>query len=163
MTAWPVVLVCLVGSGSQAIAAPRVSASQNAEVEVNRLALTLVDFEERIDEYMDLREDIADELADAESTTDVARIRAREEALASRIRAARRGAKHGDIFTPAIRAAFRRLLAPHTSRIPLRRRQCFSPFRPFLKALSSASSERTWCCSIGQTDVILDYIRNVIR
>jgi hypothetical protein len=69
MTAWPVVLVCLVGSGSLAIASSRVSTSQHAGVEVNRLAVTLVDFQERIDEYVDLREDIADEVVDAESTT----------------------------------------------------------------------------------------------
>jgi len=61
MTTWPVVLVCLIGSGSLAISAPRMSTSQNAEVEVNRLAVTLVDFRERLDQYMDLREDIADE------------------------------------------------------------------------------------------------------
>jgi Cu-Zn family superoxide dismutase len=72
----------------------------------------LVDFEERIDRYMDLRNQAADEVIDAEVTDDPARLRAREEALAARIRTLRAKAKHGDIFTPAIRTQFRLLLAP---------------------------------------------------
>jgi hypothetical protein len=115
MTALPVVLALLVGSAPLATFAPQVSRSQNAAGEVSRFAATLVDFGERIDDYMDLREDIVDEVGDPDSTNDPARIRAREEALASRIRVARRGARHGDILTPEIRAAFRRLLSPHTS------------------------------------------------
>jgi Cu-Zn family superoxide dismutase len=72
----------------------------------------LIYFEERIDRYMHLREDAADEVIDAEVTDDPGQLRAREEALAARIRALRANAKHGDIFTPAIRTQFRLLLAP---------------------------------------------------
>lgn len=87
---------------------------QDDEPKANRLALILVDFRERVDEYMDRRDDIVDDVGDPESTRDPAVIRAREAALASRIRAMRSGAKHGDIFAPQIRALFRRLLSPHT-------------------------------------------------
>lgn len=75
-------------------------------------AAVFAEFRQRIDDYMGLREDIVDEVGEAESTADVARIRAREEALAERIRSRRSGAKHGDILTPKIRAEFRRLLRP---------------------------------------------------
>ena len=70
------------------------------------------EFRQRIDDYMEMREDIVDEVGEAESTLDVARIRAREEVLADRIRSRRSGAKQGDILTPTIRAEFRRLLRP---------------------------------------------------
>jgi hypothetical protein len=78
---------------------------------VNPTAI-LLDFRDRIDRYMDLRSEAADEVIDAEVTEDPARLRAREEALAARIRTLRANAKHGDIFTPAIRTQFRVLLAP---------------------------------------------------
>ena len=196
MTTWSVVLVCLVGSGSLAISAPRISTSQNAEVEANRLAVSLVDFRERLGQYMNLREDIADEVADAESTTDVARIRAREEALASRIRAARRGAKHGDIFTSEIRAAFRRILSPLTTgEVGLELKSTVQEDAPALGAVpievnakypagvpysTTPAAVLLALPSLPQglefrfvgkdlvlldrpADVILDYIRNVIR
>jgi hypothetical protein len=88
---------------------------QDGNPDVNPLAAALVDFRERIETYMELRDDITDEVGDPESTRHPAEIRARETALATRIQARRAGANHGDIFTPAIRAAFRRLLAPHTT------------------------------------------------
>jgi hypothetical protein len=83
--------------------------------DVNPLAATLVDFRERIEKYMEVRDDIRDEVGDPESTSHPAEIRARETALATRIQSRRAEAKHGDIFTPAIRTVFRRLLAPHAT------------------------------------------------
>jgi hypothetical protein len=79
---------------------------------VNSDAALLVDFENRIDRYMELREQAADAVPEADVVTDPAKLTAREQALSARIRALRANAKHGDIFTPAIRAHFRRLLAP---------------------------------------------------
>ena len=61
---------------------------------------------------MELRDDLADEVGDAEVTRNPGDILNRENALSARIRAHRVRAKHGDIFTPEIRAAFRRLLQP---------------------------------------------------
>jgi hypothetical protein len=80
--------------------------------DVNPSAAILLDFQARIDNYMELRGEAADDVPDAEETDDPADLRARENALAARIRALRMNAKHGDIFTPAIRRHFRRLLAP---------------------------------------------------
>ncbi len=83
-----------------------------SDPDVNARAAVLAEFRQRIDAYMELREDIVDEVGEAESTGEAARLRAREEALAARIRARRAGTKHGDILTPEIRAEFRRLLRP---------------------------------------------------
>lgn len=72
----------------------------------------IAEFGERIARYMELREEVVDEVGDAEVTRDPAVLVAREKALADRIRARRATASHGDIFTPEIRVAFRRLLRP---------------------------------------------------
>ncbi len=96
------------------VAAPQ-SRAQDVDTSVNSTAALLLDFHQRIEKYMDLREDAAEEVSEADVTRDPARIRARENDLATRIRALRRGAKHGDIFTPEIRALFRRLLTPYVT------------------------------------------------
>ena len=82
----------------------------------SKLAAAFDDFATRVDAYMELREEAIEEVADARVTDDPAVIREREHAVAARIRAARIGARHGDVFTPEIRAAFRRLLARQTAR-----------------------------------------------
>jgi hypothetical protein len=83
----------------------------NGDRDTNAVAATLVDFRQRIQQYMELRDDIKDQVGGPELTSHPAELRARETALATRIQARRAGAKHGDVFTPAIRAVFRRLLA----------------------------------------------------
>jgi hypothetical protein len=47
-----------------------------------------------------------------ERTTDAARIKAAQDALAARIRAARPNAAQGDLFTPEAAAEIRRLISP---------------------------------------------------
>jgi hypothetical protein len=69
-------------------------------------------FQNRIQQYMDLRQKATAIVTEAEPTSDVARLRAREAALAAGIRSLRANAKHGDIFTPSISEHFRRLLRP---------------------------------------------------
>jgi hypothetical protein len=82
----------------------------------SELAAAFEDFAARVDAYMELREDAIEDVADARVTADPAVIRERENAIADRIRTARIGARQGDIFTPEIRAAFRRVLARQTAR-----------------------------------------------
>ena len=82
------------------------------DADVNATAATLVEFRQRVERYMDLREDVVEEVGEAEVTRDPALIRAREDALASRIRVRRANAKHGDIFTAETRTLFRALLRP---------------------------------------------------
>lgn len=75
-------------------------------------AKILEDFKARIDEYDELRKDLAKKTPPLKKTEDPNRIVVAEVVLAHQIRAARANAKPGDIFTPATQAMFRRLLNP---------------------------------------------------
>ena len=83
--------------------------AQDTNDRVNPVAAMLLDFNERIEGYKELGEEVAEEVPDAETVADPAKLRAREDALASRIRAMRASAAHGAIFTPDIRALFTRV------------------------------------------------------
>jgi hypothetical protein len=112
-----VAMMLTIGDGGGATTVPVAESDESdanvtGDSDVNATALALAEFRERLDEYMELREEVADEVADADDATQPAAIRAREEALAKRIRARRAHAGHGDIFTPEIRIVFRRLLRP---------------------------------------------------
>jgi hypothetical protein len=106
------VTVAAIAALVHACGATTTSLSAPGDSEVNATAEALADFRERVDEYLELRDDLVENVGEAESTADPAVIWAREQALAQRIRARRAGAKHGDIFTPDIRVVFRRLLKP---------------------------------------------------
>ena len=80
--------------------------------QANPDAAVLADFQERIDRYLELHERKASGAAELEETEDPARIREAQERLAARIRASRKDAKPGDIFTPEVRAKFRKLMYP---------------------------------------------------
>jgi hypothetical protein len=79
---------------------------------VNPDAAAMADFNARVEKYIDLHKEQAKGAAQPKETPSPAQIAAAKTALAAKIQAARAGAKHGDIFTPEVRAAFRRLLAP---------------------------------------------------
>ena len=72
--------------------------------------LIVADFSARITAYAELRRTLEDGLPGLVVTANNNEIRRAEEALARRIRLARERAKQGDIFTPAINAAFKQLL-----------------------------------------------------
>lgn len=71
--------------------------------------LIVADFSARIEAYAALRRTLEEGLPGLQVTDDVSEIRRAENALAIRIRAARAGARQGNIFTPAISTAFRML------------------------------------------------------
>jgi hypothetical protein len=79
---------------------------------VNPHAAALLDFEIRVKAYADLHKRLAKGDAKQMETADPAMISAVRAKLAAKVQAARRDAKQGDIFTPAVRPVFRRLLAP---------------------------------------------------
>lgn len=83
-----------------------------APANVNAEALLLQDFQKRIDAYLAVRKKAASGVPPLKVTNDPAAINRGEDGLAASIGAARADAKPGDIFTPAIRSKFRRLLAP---------------------------------------------------
>jgi hypothetical protein len=72
----------------------------------------MAEFKARVDEYAKLHERLAKGNAEPRETADPAKLNAASSTLAARIQAARKDAKQGDIFTPAVRPVFRRLLAP---------------------------------------------------
>ena len=80
----------------------------------NPNALALADFQKRIKAYVELRNKLEQGSAEQKETNDPARIREAQVKLAERIRQARGNARPGDIFTPEIRAIFRRLMYPET-------------------------------------------------
>jgi len=73
-------------------------------------ALVVADFNSRIAAYAELRQTLEEGLPGLVVTDQISEIRRAEEALARRIRMAREGARQGNIFTPAINTAFKKLL-----------------------------------------------------
>lgn len=79
---------------------------------VNPDAAAMADFKQRVEKYAELHKDLAKGSAKQKEDTDAEQIAAQKAALAAKIQAARADARQGDIFTPQIRTAFRKLLAP---------------------------------------------------
>jgi hypothetical protein len=79
---------------------------------VNPDARLLQEFQERIEQYMALRDRMEKASPPLKQTDDPAKIKASQDALAQKIRAARSGARQGDIFTPDIARHFRKLMRP---------------------------------------------------
>ena len=77
---------------------------------VNPHAALVSDFERRIAAYIKLRNQAAGDSPQLKQTDSADTIARHEREVAARIRKLRAGAKQGDIFTPAIRAEFRRLI-----------------------------------------------------
>jgi hypothetical protein len=97
--------------------APSAPPSQEAQqmpkgTNVNSDAGLLAEFKKNVDAYNELRKDSEKKAPAMKRTNEPAEIVQSEKAIAEQIRAARANAKPGDIFTPATRAMFRRLLRP---------------------------------------------------
>ena len=94
---------------------PQISATTRekaAEEHANPDALVLADFQKRVDAYMAVHRDAKKGAPPQKETKDAAKIKAAQEALGAKIRAARATAKAGDILTPEIQNKFRRLMYP---------------------------------------------------
>ena len=70
----------------------------------------LADFAARAAAYSSLRDDLAKDLPVLTGADDHEQVRSVETALAGRVRAARSGAKQGDLFSPAAATALRTIL-----------------------------------------------------
>lgn len=99
-----IVLAVMVLAGAEA---------QEAGAKVNPDAQNLAAFQAHVAKYMALHDRLEKEAPPLEKTSDPARIRESQVALAKKIQAARRGARQGEIFTPEIRRTFRRIMQPH--------------------------------------------------
>jgi hypothetical protein len=82
------------------------------EKAANPDAVALADFQERVNKYVELHKDAAKDAPPLEETSDPAKIREAQLALAKKIAAARKNAKPGDLFTPEVRTRFRQLMYP---------------------------------------------------
>jgi hypothetical protein len=89
-----------------------ISGSIAAQTPVNPDAKVLQDFQQRIKDYMQLHDKLKKQSPPLKQTKDPAEIKASQDVLATKIRAARTTAKQGDIFTPEIAGQFRRLMYP---------------------------------------------------
>ncbi len=118
-----VALACAIGAApaaAQKQAAPKppkpqisdATRQKAAEDNANPDALVLADFQKRIDAYMAIHKDAAKDSLPIKETNNPAEIKAAQEALGAKIRAARADAKPGDVLTPEIRNKFRRLMYP---------------------------------------------------
>lgn len=83
---------------------------KDADFKVEVDGLIVAEFSARISAYAELRRTLEEGLPGLVVTANQNEIRRAEEALATRIRQAREGARQGNIFTPAINAAFKQLL-----------------------------------------------------
>ncbi len=92
--------------------APTPIADQAKAVGVNPDAAVLQDFKARVDAYMKLRKEAVKGAPKLKETNDPAKIKESQDAMSAQIRAARVNAKHGDVLTPEMAAAFRRALYP---------------------------------------------------
>lgn len=91
------------------------SDGQQPAERVNPHAAVLADFQKRIETYRKLHDEVAKGPAELKTTKDPAEIRKAQQTLAARLRTARANARQGDIFTPDIRSAFRRLMYPEVT------------------------------------------------
>ena len=91
-----------------------VAAQAETQPQANADAVVLKDFKDRVAAYMKVYDKQETGKAQPKETSDPAKIKATQDELAARIRAARKDAKAGDIFTPEIRQLFRRLMYPET-------------------------------------------------
>jgi hypothetical protein len=82
------------------------------QTKTNPEAQVLADFKKRIDAYMELHNKLEKEAPPLKETKEPAKIKASQDVLAKKLQAARKDAKQGDIFTPQIRQALRRLMSP---------------------------------------------------
>ena len=107
----PVIALIVLGALPGYPQTPKSSADPNTPLfKVEVWGDAAVDFRTRVGSYTKLRGELEKGLPVEKVTSDPAEIRMVSRALAERIRKARAKAKQGDIFTPAIRAAFRKAL-----------------------------------------------------
>ena len=115
MTSWRVflgtALAVLFASAGIAQTLPPPQADRQPTFRVQVWGYIAADFTTRVQSYFDLRSRLEEGLPPLRATADVSEIRRVRRALAWRIQAARDDAHEGDIFSPAISAEFKEVLA----------------------------------------------------
>ncbi len=88
------------------------ASAPTSQQRVNADATILLTFKQRIDAYMELHRRLEKQAPALKAKSEPEEIKASQDALATAIRAERKTAKQGDVFTPEIAALFRRLMYP---------------------------------------------------
>jgi hypothetical protein len=88
------------------------AASGPQQPRVNPDAKVLLDFKQRIDQYLELHKRLEKQGPPLKGKAEAVDIKVHQDALAKAIRAERKNAKQGDIFTPEIATLLRRLMYP---------------------------------------------------
>ena len=83
-----------------------------AQTPVTSDAKVIADFTKRVQQYHDLRDKLDEGAARQTQTKEPEKLVAEKQTLASRVQAARAGAKPGDIFTAEVQPVLKRLLKP---------------------------------------------------
>jgi len=104
--------ICVAPIAGSAQAPAEKPAAVKPAQKTNSDALALQDFKKRVDAYMAVHNRVVKATPPLKTTDDPAAIASAKEGLALGLRDARAAAQAGDIFTPEIRAAFRRILVP---------------------------------------------------
>jgi hypothetical protein len=108
-------LIAFASMGSAQTPAPN-AAPQAPDFTVQVWGQVAVDFSTRVSSYFELRSRLEKELPPVTVTDDPIQIRNAERALARKVRAARHGAKQGEIFTPSVSVEFKRALLREINR-----------------------------------------------
>jgi len=112
LTSLAIALVVWFGSEAGAHAPKTSQEPATAVFRVEVWGYVASDFTRRVWDYVELRRELQKGLPSPTVTDDPAEIRKAVRALAAGVRVARRKAKQGDIFTPAISVEFRKALIP---------------------------------------------------
>ncbi len=104
--------VSLLGGLLIALLAPLPGASAQHAPPVNADAATIGEFSKRVEAYVALHKKLEATLPSLAKQTTPQEMDAHERALAKLIQSARSNAKPGDLFTPAMQAFVRKVLAP---------------------------------------------------
>jgi hypothetical protein len=88
------------------------AANQKPAQRVNPHAATLVEFKKRVDGYVELHKKLEATLPKLPAQTDPYQIDTHQRALSRLMQEARKGARQGELFTPAMQRLVRSLLVP---------------------------------------------------
>jgi hypothetical protein len=104
---WPLLVLIL---AVVAAPAPAQQAAANQQPRVNPNARALADFQEEVEEYLELQRKLSSKLEAPPKDATPAQLDSYQRALGKLIQQARRGDKQGDVFEREVRAVIRKLL-----------------------------------------------------
>jgi hypothetical protein len=113
MRAWiPLVAITLVMI-SAPVRAQAPAASAQKSPPANPKAVAVAEFQDRLQKYLQLRQQLGDKLKPLNQTANASELASRQEALAAALRAVRKDAKPGDLITPRVAAQIRTIVADY--------------------------------------------------